>query len=413
MGRRLAALLLAAVLLLTAGCNGGRETDEVAYVIAMGIDAAPGGRLKVTYRIAKPGALAGESVVDKETSVLVTITAESLAIARDRMNTAVARTMNISHVKAILIGEELARRGVDDIISPTMRFREYRGSMFIHVAVGATAEAVLRANKPSIETVGSRYVEAHMATAPWTGAYPAAFLHEFYSRLKGGTGSPFATAVTINPVDDTPRPLTAAAPPDKAAEYLGSGVGREGGNPVSFGGTAVFRRDKMVGVLSDEETRAFMLLLGELNRSFVTVEDPLVPKKGVNIWLRPGGPVRVDIELPDGRAAIRIEVPLEGEITAIPSGIRYEGDQYRQLLEEQVSIAIKADIDKMITRTQAMGADVADLGKHIRPKFRTYAEFRKYDWDSVYPQAEVTVKVTTRLRRSGLMWKTSPIRGGE
>ncbi len=43
--RVMAILILLAILLLTTGCNGARELDEVAYVLTIGADTGEGGQL--------------------------------------------------------------------------------------------------------------------------------------------------------------------------------------------------------------------------------------------------------------------------------------------------------------------------------------------------------------------------------
>ncbi|MCL5935391.1 MAG: hypothetical protein M1543_02730 [Firmicutes bacterium] len=47
------------LILMLAGCWGSLETDEVAYVMAMGFDKGPGNSLVVTFQIANPKAISG------------------------------------------------------------------------------------------------------------------------------------------------------------------------------------------------------------------------------------------------------------------------------------------------------------------------------------------------------------------
>ena len=128
-------LLIAGI--LTAGCsgNGARETDEIAWVISMGIDRAEDQDLLVTYRIAIPAAQAAgsEGGGEKESSTLVTVKAATLAEARNLLNAATSRAVNLSQVSAIVISEELARHGIEDLLGPLLRFREFRGTIFLLV----------------------------------------------------------------------------------------------------------------------------------------------------------------------------------------------------------------------------------------------------------------------------------------
>lgn len=416
---RLTALVCLFAVLLTLGCNGARETDEVAFIITVGIDAAPGGQLNVTYRLARPSAVGGETGgggaggKDEATSGIITVTAPSLAVARDLLNSEVARSPSLAHVKAIVLGEELARRGIGDILGPLLRFREFRGSMFVFVADNTTAERLIRANRPVIEKLPARWVEAMVASANESGYFMRTFLHDFYMPLKAGSDSPAAVLVGLAPKSGEARPSAGQATGEKTDEFLAGGIPVRGGDPVVMIGTALFRGDRMVGKLTSEETRMLAILTNEFKRGFLTVQDPLEPTKGINIHLRPGRDTKVSVSLADRRPVIDVDVMLEGEVTAIGSGINYEAPAYNQTLEDRVSAVVRQDMEKTIRYMQQVGSDPANFGKYVRPLFNTYAEYRKFDFESKFPTAEVRVKVKTQLRRTGLMRMTAPIRATE
>ena len=417
MPRLFLGVLILLTMFLSLGCNGSRETDEIAYITAVGIDSAPEGKIKVSYRIAKPAALAGEAGKaggDGRTTEILGIVAPSLAVARDELGASVARVPNLSHIKAIVIGEEMARRGLGDALGPLMRFREFRGSMFILVARGTTAEQFLRQNKPIMEKLPSRFIEGIMEMAPVTGGYHIrTFFHHFYLRLKSAGGSPIAALVGVNPLSAEDRPTADPIPPEKSFEYLPEKLPRTGGNPATVLGVAIFHRDRMVGVLTDEETRMLSILINEFERGFITVEDPLNPSRGINVLMRPGKPPQMDTAFIDGKAVINIHVLMEGEVTSIGSGINYEDGEYRTLLENQISQLFQLEMTKMLRYTQEANADVANLSRYFRPHFSRYQEFRNMDWDNLYPQMEIHVVVETKIRRFGLMRNTAPIRGKE
>lgn len=408
---RLTAFVCLVAALLTLGCNGARETDEVTFVVSVGIDAAPGEQINVTYRVVKPSVIGGETGEGSgPASQAITITAPTLAVARDLLNSQVARAPSLSHVKVFIIGEELARKGVGEAIGPLPRFREFRGSMYIHVADGTTAEKVIRDNNPVIEKLPTRWVEGIMGSASETGYYLRTFLHDFLVRLKAGSGSPYAVLVGLNPGTGEERRAGQPAAGEKTGEYLAGGIGTRGGNPVQMVGTALFRGDKLVGKLTSEETRMLAMLTGDFRRGYITVQDPLQPKSGINIHLRPGRRPKIDVDLVDGQMKISVDIMLEGEVTSIASGINYENPEYNQKLEEQISAVVREDMAKMLRYTQQVGSDPANIGKYLRSRFKNYQEFRMLDATAKYETAQIDVKISTQVRRTGLMQKTSPIR---
>ena len=404
----IAGLLL--LCLLLPGCNGGRETDEIAWALSMGVDKA-GDELEITYRIAIPKSLAGESSSGdvKKATTLVTVKAPSLAEGRNLLNTSLSRALSLSQVRVLVISEELARSGIDDLIGPLLRFREFRGSIFIIVARGSVRE-LFEKNDPLLETLTSRWVENYIQSSNEAGYYPQANLHEFYQRLKSASGAPFAMYYALNPLTGQGLPAGNKTDGEAAKQYLPGDVPRKGGDPVEILGTAVFKEGKMAGALDTEETRAFIIMQNRLERTFLVVEDPLVPKNTVNIALRNGRKPKIDIVSLGENPVINIDVFLEGEISAIPSGIAYEEEDYRNILETQVSNTIKHELQNMLAKTQSWGADIVDFGYYSRGKFTTMQEMYDYNWRKRYSQAEFHITVNTELRRSGLMQKTVPIR---
>ncbi|MDR3561921.1 MAG: Ger(x)C family spore germination protein [Negativicutes bacterium] len=406
-------LLLILLSLIVAGCNGSRETDEVAWVITMGLDRASDGDLLVSYRVAVPLVLAaGETAgggKEKHSSVVVTVKAPTLGEARNLLNYSESRAVNLSHVTAILIGEDLARAGVQDAIGPLTRFREFRGSMFLFVCQG-TAKDILARNRPDLEILTSRWVENITHSADETSFFLPTNLHEFYSRLKGDSGSPYAMAIGVNPLLGQGKQAEGPVPGAKAPEYLAGDSPREGGNPVEVVGIGVFKEDKLVGYLGTEETRAVAILSDNYQRGFIAVDDPLLPKHGVNIFFRNGRKPKIEIDLSGENPVINISVYLEGELSAIPTGITYELRDYKTLLEAELSTVIREQIMMMLIHTQSWGTDVVDLGYFIRPKFGTDQQLVAYGWDKRFRQATFHVEVTATIRRTGLMNMTSPIR---
>lgn len=404
--------LLLIVISIISG-NGARETDEVAWVITIGIDKGESDNIKVTYRVAIPVALAGSETSGtkgKENSVLITLQAESLAEARNLLKSQLSREVSLSQTKTIIIGEEAAKNGITNIMGPLMRFREFRGSMFFMLVKDGTAEELLKANKPDLETLASRWVENMMHTSDATSYYLPTELHDVYTRLKAATGSAYVVVAAINPkngVNDSEGPL---ANGEKTKQYEAGELPKKSGNPVENIGVGVFKGDKLAGYLTNEETRILAILSNKFERGFISVNDPLLPKSRVNIAYRNGKKPSINVDLNGENPVIHINLLMEGEITGNPAGIFYESPDYLSLLENQLSNVVHEQVLNTIAKTQAWGADPFDFGYYIRPKFSTYQQLKDYNWNSRYSSAVIDVKVKTEIRRMGLMRKTSPVR---
>ncbi|MDF2634408.1 MAG: germination protein Ger(x)C family [Pelosinus sp.] len=401
--------ILLGIGMLLSGCNGARESEEVAYIVAIGIDKAEQeGIIKVTYQIAKPNVEGSKGEGEKDT-VLITNSAVSIAESLNLLNSTTSLTPSMSHVKVLVVGQELARRGLADMWGSLKRYREYRGSMFVLVARG-TARDFLEANKPSFNISASKYFETMLDSGVETGYYLRTSFHQFYIRLKSNSAQSYATLVDISTLSGKGEIATPKVPGGKIDGYVAGDIPLQGGNPIEFAGTAIFNGDKMVGILSTTETRMLAMLLGDYTHGFLTVEDPLDPKYFLNVLMRLGSAPKIKVTLEDGHPVIHVKMLLEGEITNLPSGINYEQTPYLNLLEKQVNTVLQQEMLNMIQHTQELKSDVAGFGYYLRPSFTNYQEYLKYPWHEQYGQAIVNVTINTKVRRTGLMIRTYPVK---
>ncbi len=395
------------------GCSGSRETDVIAYVIAMGIDKSEkeAGQFDFTFQIAVPRSLAagGQSTKLEESQFFITITAVNLADARNKINTVISRPPTWAHTKIILFGESMARSGIKDFLSPTFRWREFRGSIYLAVVHNGSAKELMEKNRPILEQNLSRWYETVLIYDKEPALYIKTQLHDVYKQLKSDSASPYITLIAFNQQPDTAKDA-GKVPPSKSYEFTaGNLIYESKDTKVEIAGTALFFADKMVGILTTDETRALQILKGTLLRSFVIVEDPLVPQKAVNAEIRLDKQPKIQANLVDGEPVFYITVDLEGEITSIPSGINYENEEYSRLLEDRISDVIYRQINNMLVKTQEAGCDAVGFGYKIRRLFWTYPEFQQLGWQRLYPKSKFVINVDTKIRRTGLMLKTNPI----
>jgi spore germination protein KC len=401
-------ILLSIGMLLT-GCNGARESEEVAYIVAIGLDKAEQeGMIKVSYQIARPNVEGTKGESDKDI-ILLTNTAVNIAESLNLLNSTTPLVPSTSHIKVFIVGEELAHQGLGDMWGSLERYRGYRGSMFVLVARG-TAREFLEKNKPLFNISISKYYEAMLGSGIETGYYLRTSFHQFYIRLKSPSAQPYAALVGVSPLLGEGKITTKNVPGGKIEGYIAGDIPIQGGNPVEFAGTAIFSGDKMVGTLSTTETRMLAMLLGEYSHGFITVVDPLVSESFVNVILRLGSKPDIKVVLADGHPVITVNIKLEAEISNLPSGINYEQGSYLTSLEEQINKVCQQEMVNLIRHTQEVDADVAGFGYYIRPLFTSNQDYLDYNWLEQYKQAEVNVTIHTKVRRTGLLIRTYPVK---
>lgn len=399
---------MVAIILLLAGCNGAKETDQIGYVLVMGLDKGEGGKINITYQIANPTAIAGQSEASKQTFTSITFAVYSIGEARNLLNSAIALTPMVYHVKAIVFGEDLARQGLGDTLGPLMRFREYRGSSYMIVVTG-TAQKFINQNKPIFNLSPAKYIELMMESNSDAGFYPASTLHEFYLRLKQNNASPYAVLAGVNKNESLNRPPNSPLPERKEQARTPGNISRKGGSPIEFVGTALFKGDKMVGILDSDETRALLILLGDFTDGFFSVEDPLSPQQQISLRVRVQERPQITTQIINNRAVITIRQKVDGTVTSNASGINYESEEYRRLLENRLTQVLTDDMRNLIKVSQDVNSDVIGLGLYMGRNFQTMQQLEDFHWLERYADADIKIEVEAKIRRSELMWKTDPI----
>lgn len=404
-------LLLVVFCATLAGCNGSRETDQLAYVLAIGVDQAEGELLEVTYQIALPRTTSSSdsSSDGKKSSTNLTYKSSNLAEARNLLNSTLALRSVLYHAKIIVVGEKLAKKGLGDIMGPLKRYREYRGSMYVAVARG-TAKDFLSNSESVAGLSPAKFFEESMTRYSDSNYVMQTTLHQFYGRMKDRTVDPYLALVAVSPDTTALENSKDGNPKDSKGEtYIAGAVPRKGGTKVGFLGTALFKAEKMVGILNDKQTRCLSMLLGNFTYSFISVKDPLIENKSVNIYLHQEKRPSVHVVLDDGKPYYNVDISLEGDITGIASGTNYEKEKYQKDLEEEVKQIIADEMQNTIEVMKTLDCDAAGFGYYLRPLFAKQKDLDDFLEQHHFHDSDISVNVKFQVRRAGLMWQTMPI----
>lgn len=407
-----AAKLVSSVLLILmlSGCWGSRETDEIAYVIAIGFDKGPGKDLIMTFQIANPRTIAGQAGGggggDKSRPLITVSTIAKLPIgAFNLLNAELSRHFSLLHTRAFVFSEELAREGLQHYLAPLNRYREARGTAFIFISRGKASDFLAK-NQPQLEITPAKQYDLVAAVRALHGLAPAVQFRQFYENTKTTSQEPVAPLVSINEkglnTGETPEP-------NKLGDYLAGDLPSNKGQ-VQFIGTAVFKEDRMVGMLTGDETRYLNMITGELKQSFLIIQDPKASEEPLGMTLRQARKPVIKVRFTPERPVIVINIYQEPELVGVSSGINYENTKLKPVLEKALEDIIKRRCYELVTRTQEeFRSDIFGFGRYARMNFLTVDEWKKADWEKIYPYAGLDINVHVKIRRTGLMFKTRPV----
>jgi spore germination protein KC len=194
-----------------------------------------------------------------------------------------------------------------------------------------------------------------------------------------------------------------------AGDYVAGNLPKIGEIKSEIMGLAVFDGDKMIGMLDGQETRYYLMAIGNYKHSYMTIMDPL--KKGKFVILNVSQnrlPIR-RVEMVDGNPQISLKLNLEADILAIQSGINYEDINNVSILENTAEEFIKIEMTVFLNRTaEEFNSDIVGFGREMKSKFLTWEEWMGFNWLKKYKDSVFDVDVKLKIRRPGLIIRTVP-----
>lgn len=392
-------LLLAAWgCLLLGGCWDRTELEDQGQVVAMALDAGENGGVKVTLMLALAQSL---GAVNRSPST--PLAAEYMSTEGATINQAVhilngvsTRRLGLKHLRAVLVGEELSRQGLEPLVMELQRSPEARETLLLAQTRGS-AHTVLKALHPVGEVNPARMIEGLIMQAKYFHLAPPVRLQHYVSRL-GETGvDPILPVLALNQnwgEGSSTLPTRSALPGE---------LNQTSSSPVDYVGTAVFRRDRLAGLLTVDETQMLLALRGEMGKAYMTFPDPLVPGKPVTLRFHQENLPRHRVSFAGGRPQWQGHILFEGEALALPGGVDYTQPRAREGLERAAAGAAEETIRTLMVKLKGWGADPVGIGLKFRRKFLSLAQWNAYGWSERVPGLMVDVSVEMRIRRYGLL----------
>ncbi|MGE5573678.1 MAG: Ger(x)C family spore germination protein [Bacteroidota bacterium] len=401
---RAAALLLVPAVMATAtGCWNRREIETVGFVLAAGIDEArEEGKIQLTVLIAKPFAIGAgmgtHGTTEEKPFWVVSSTGYTVFEAVRNLLSQSPRRPFWAHNRFIVVGEEFARKGIGDVLDLFRRDGESRLRVWMVVAKGAKASDLLQ-TEFEIERMPPEGAKGLLEAAR-TGLSTVGedMLNDFLQRLEGEGIDPIATRAEI-----VPRPQEFDIRGELKREKIGGSL--------RLTGAAVFRNDRLVGWLNKPETRGFNWITGKVRSGIIVIEKPGEEGKFIGLEiLRAKGAFKPEVR--DGRVTVTVKVEAEANVGDIQGFIDLlKSPELWASMERRMATVIENEVLAAVAKAQELGSDIFGFGAELnrRDPKKWAGEFRDR-WDEEFRDIDVQVEVKAKLRRSGLVLRSTRIR---
>jgi Ger(x)C family germination protein len=359
--------LLTLLLPAVTGCWDQRPLENLNIVFGLGVDVLEHSegmiRLIADIPTFEREAKKDSQVIKREGFTLIN--------GLQRMQEKVTGLLVLGHVKVLVFGEEMARKGLRSILDDLDRNPDFNSLAFIVVADGKAEDifSIVPTENPRV----SAHIEKVLTVNEEYTAVPKLRFEDFMCLLYNKYSHGF-------------MPLIAPL---------------EGEKLIGIIGLAVFKDDKMVGKYNMNETFGFMIASGRITEANYTIEksdDGEGEKITVNIR---GGQREIKVnhlgEIPEIELSYKIK-------TSYLREYNLPGKVFSEKKIKEIEEIISRDIQRLVTRVirkqqEEFGSDTLEIGRFLAAHYPEY--MKSVDWDTTFPKAKINVNVSVNLNRLG------------
>jgi len=374
LGLALVTILLLSWSLIITGCQS-REVEQTAIAVGTAADWSEDSFV-VTVQLAQAVTQEQSSTQESPESIVLSERGQTLSESARRLNLLLPRLPLWFHASTLLLGEDLAKRGITDIVDFLYRSINIRHNTLLVMTRGATAAEVLQVQTP-LEPHSAAAIRRILETQEnQTGIYVPITVDEFLYRIATPGIDPVLPQVRI--------------------------IIQGGQKLLKIDGMAVFRGTEWAGELNETESRGFRFLSPkQILGGLIIIPAPGDETRFVTIELI-SSQAKAKPILEEGQLRMLVEIKADGNFYDQTSPLPLVNLETFNILEEMTAHQMEKEIYQAVRKAQEYKADIFGWGRLVQINDPALWSQVEKDWPEVFSQIAVDVKVDFELRRTYL-----------
>ncbi|HHL0974182.1 TPA: Ger(x)C family spore germination protein [Bacillus cereus] len=371
------------------GCWDYRELNQIAFAMAIGIDKVPHkNEYRISFQIVNAKTIASEKgAIGMAPIIVYSSTGKNLLLATRKASKQVPRKINAQHTRAIIIGEQLAKEGIRDVVDLIERDPELRVTTTVLIAKNSDANTILKTLTP-IENIPANAILGKLNTTEkiFAANYSANIDDVIRGILTTG-GGPIISGIQLTNKTVSHSHLSNLQKTDIS-------------NRLSIQDMAIFKKDKLVGwIEGTKRTQGLSWINNKMKGSIVALNCGR-KKEAIAIEIF-HSKTKIKAEFKDNRPLIRIHITERGAVGEAMCAVHLSDFKEIHMLEQQWENKVKLEVQEAIKKAQRLKTDVLGFGVALeRDNPQKWNEI-KNTWREIFPTCKVEVQVTAKIRRSG------------
>ncbi len=362
------------------GCLS-EEINDIGIAVSLAIDKSEVGYL-VTYQVMNPKAISAKAPNEAPIVLYAENGKDIFQIIR-KITQQSPRKVYHSHVRTVIFGEEIAKEGIKDMLDFFVREHEFRTDFYFLVAKGTTAHNILKVITP-LETVSQMevYHAIEKSQKVWAPTKPIK-IFELVNKIMSDGDNPVMTGVEIlNPNDksDSNDNLKLSEPAKLTVTSL-----------------AVFKKDKLVGWLTEDESRACNYIAGNAKSTvaYIEYEQNLISFEITKVE------TKRKVYMLKGKPAINVEINWTHDINATEDDLDFTDEDVIEKVNDMAEEKMTMLYNNVVKRAKEdFGSDIFGFGEDIHRAYPKLWKDIKDDWNNEF--TKLPVKFTVRVKLNNL-----------
>lgn len=375
--KAVACAALAVLMLQGSGCQSARELGDLIVVMGIGMDSDQEnpGNIKLTAQIVLPEKISssqngGASSSDSEGPYYNLDSSKKNTFEAVREYThMISGRLYTAHAQVFVIGREMAKAGIAPYLDFFVRAKETRPTAKIVIAE-TTASEVLGV-KPQMEMLPAIHITQLIEGQVANSQSKETTLLDYVKIMQSTTSSLIVPILRI---------------------------GEKEGKPVlSVSGMAVFKEDKMVGELSEDETRGLLWAMGKIQSTVINVEIA----GGIASLEVFSAKSSVSPVVSDGKVVVQIKVSTSLELAEQTCEENLATPDNIKKLQALAGEVIRSEIVLAFQKASSLKADVFGFGEMIHQHNKANWREMEPDWDKLFPEIMLDISTDVSIKSIG------------
>ncbi|MBL3729700.1 Ger(x)C family spore germination protein [Lysinibacillus sp. HST-98] len=372
--------------LFISGCEGKRELNELAIVVAMGIDKVENG-YEVTLQVVNPSSVSSKQGNSGQSSVVTYhATGKSVFEAIREMTTVTPRKPYFSHIQILVLGKELAKNGISESLDFFSRDHELRSDFYVIVSDETSAREILSIFTPLEKIPASKLYNSlevsDKAWAPTTHIH----IHDLIKEISEKGKNAVLTNIRIVGEADLGKERINIEKIEPTAN-------------LKYSGLALFKQDKLVGTLTENESKGYNYIKNNVKNTLGIIACP----KGGNLSVEiTNAKTKMKGKVKNGVPSINLKINIKQNVGEVNCSIDLSKKKTNDYINKKTEARIKKIVEEALDAIQKdYRADVLGFGEAIyRADYKEWKKI-KNEWGEIFPYVKVNVSVDVETTGSG------------